>query len=251
MWVSRQTTGKRDLSHLYRRGRSITEAFRWRVRPARASSVLGVPPEGEGSVLGDTDSVEHQWNTHTPDLGGRADRVHFASLPDEQLAIVRRDLGDFRPPLAEALRRGRAPMAWSACRRASLATAMGSVASSRRSTRSWRPTPRSTPRSPSAVRSGCQTRLGAERASRAAAPSRERRRVGDPRLPGFVPGSPPTGSARNVPASGDRDPASGHVPAAGSTGRDGAVRYRGSVWYAIARWRIAAMRTVWWSSASW
>ena len=40
------------------------------------------------------------------DLRGRPDRVHFASLPDEQRAIVTRDLGDFRPLLAEALRRG-------------------------------------------------------------------------------------------------------------------------------------------------
>jgi predicted nuclease of predicted toxin-antitoxin system len=40
------------------------------------------------------------------DLRGRSDRVHFASLPDQQRAIVTRDLGDFRPLLAEALRRG-------------------------------------------------------------------------------------------------------------------------------------------------
>ena len=40
------------------------------------------------------------------DLRGRPDRVHFATLPDEQRAIVTRDLGDFRPLLAEALRRG-------------------------------------------------------------------------------------------------------------------------------------------------
>jgi hypothetical protein len=40
------------------------------------------------------------------DLRGRPDRVHFASLPGEQRAIVTRDLGDFRPLLAEALRRG-------------------------------------------------------------------------------------------------------------------------------------------------
>jgi predicted nuclease of predicted toxin-antitoxin system len=39
-------------------------------------------------------------------LRGRPDRVHFASLPDEQRAIVTRDLADFRPLLAEALRRG-------------------------------------------------------------------------------------------------------------------------------------------------
>lgn len=41
-------------------------------------------------------------------LRGRPDRVHFASQPDEQRAIVTRDLGDFRPLLAEALRRGAA-----------------------------------------------------------------------------------------------------------------------------------------------
>jgi hypothetical protein len=40
------------------------------------------------------------------DLKGRSDRVHFASLPDEQRAIVTRDLGDFRPLLADALRAG-------------------------------------------------------------------------------------------------------------------------------------------------
>ena len=40
------------------------------------------------------------------DLRGRADRVHFASLPDQQRAIVTRDLGDFRPLLADAVRRG-------------------------------------------------------------------------------------------------------------------------------------------------
>jgi len=40
------------------------------------------------------------------DLGGRPDRVHFASLPVEQRAIVTRDLADFRPLLAEELRRG-------------------------------------------------------------------------------------------------------------------------------------------------
>jgi hypothetical protein len=40
------------------------------------------------------------------DPRGRPDRVHFASLPDEQRAIVTRDLADFRPLLAEALRRG-------------------------------------------------------------------------------------------------------------------------------------------------
>ena len=40
------------------------------------------------------------------DLRGRPDRVHFASLADEQRAIVTRDLADVRPLLAEALRRG-------------------------------------------------------------------------------------------------------------------------------------------------
>lgn len=40
------------------------------------------------------------------DLRGRADRVHFASLPEEQGVIVTRDLADFRPLLADALRRG-------------------------------------------------------------------------------------------------------------------------------------------------
>ena len=40
-----------------------------------------------------------------PELRGRPDRVHFASLPDQQRAIVTRDLGDFRPLLSEALRR--------------------------------------------------------------------------------------------------------------------------------------------------
>jgi predicted nuclease of predicted toxin-antitoxin system len=40
------------------------------------------------------------------DLRGRSDRVHFASLPDQQRAIVTRDLGDFRPLLAQALRSG-------------------------------------------------------------------------------------------------------------------------------------------------
>ena len=40
------------------------------------------------------------------DLRGRSDRVHFASLPEEQRAIVTRDLADFRPLLAETLRRG-------------------------------------------------------------------------------------------------------------------------------------------------
>lgn len=40
------------------------------------------------------------------ELRGRPDRVHFASLPHEQRAIVTRDLGDFRPLVADALRRG-------------------------------------------------------------------------------------------------------------------------------------------------
>ena len=40
------------------------------------------------------------------DLRGRPDRVHFASLPTEQRAIVTRDLADFRPLLAEEMRRG-------------------------------------------------------------------------------------------------------------------------------------------------
>ena len=41
-----------------------------------------------------------------PELRGRPDRVHFASLPEQQRAIVTRDLGDYRPLLAEAVRRG-------------------------------------------------------------------------------------------------------------------------------------------------
>lgn len=40
------------------------------------------------------------------DLRGRPDRVHFASLPDQQRVIVTRDLGDFRPLLADAVRHG-------------------------------------------------------------------------------------------------------------------------------------------------
>jgi predicted nuclease of predicted toxin-antitoxin system len=40
------------------------------------------------------------------DLRGRPDRVHFALLPEQQRAIVTRDLGDFRPLLAEAVRSG-------------------------------------------------------------------------------------------------------------------------------------------------
>jgi Domain of unknown function (DUF5615) len=41
-----------------------------------------------------------------PDLSGRSDRVHFASMPDQCRAIATQDLGDFRPLLAEALRAG-------------------------------------------------------------------------------------------------------------------------------------------------
>ena len=39
-------------------------------------------------------------------LRGRTDRVHFAALREQQRAIVTRDLADFRPLLAEELRRG-------------------------------------------------------------------------------------------------------------------------------------------------
>lgn len=41
-----------------------------------------------------------------PGLAGRSDRVHFATAPDQRRAIVTHDLGDFRPLLAAALRRG-------------------------------------------------------------------------------------------------------------------------------------------------
>ena len=41
-----------------------------------------------------------------PELKGRSDRVHFASLPDQQRVIVTRNLGDFRPLLTDALRSG-------------------------------------------------------------------------------------------------------------------------------------------------
>jgi Domain of unknown function (DUF5615) len=41
-----------------------------------------------------------------PGLRGRPDRVHFAALAGEQRVIVTRDLGDFRPLLADAVRRG-------------------------------------------------------------------------------------------------------------------------------------------------
>lgn len=41
-----------------------------------------------------------------PELIGRSDRVHFASMPAQRRAIVTQDLGDFRPLLAEAMRSG-------------------------------------------------------------------------------------------------------------------------------------------------
>ena len=41
-----------------------------------------------------------------PALRGRPDRAHAASLATQQRAIVTRDLGDFRPLLAEAAREG-------------------------------------------------------------------------------------------------------------------------------------------------
>lgn len=41
-----------------------------------------------------------------PGLRGRSDRAHFASLATQQRAIVTRDLGDYRPLLAEATRLG-------------------------------------------------------------------------------------------------------------------------------------------------
>jgi predicted nuclease of predicted toxin-antitoxin system len=41
-----------------------------------------------------------------PELIGRSDRVHFASIPQQRRAIVTQDLGDFRPLLAEAMRSG-------------------------------------------------------------------------------------------------------------------------------------------------
>ncbi len=40
------------------------------------------------------------------ELIGRADRVHFASTPEQRRAIVTQDLGDFRPLLAQAMRAG-------------------------------------------------------------------------------------------------------------------------------------------------
>lgn len=39
-----------------------------------------------------------------PELIGRSDRVHFASMPEQRRAIATQDLGDFRPLLAEAMR---------------------------------------------------------------------------------------------------------------------------------------------------
>jgi len=41
-----------------------------------------------------------------PELIGRADRVHFASMPKQRRAIVTQDLGDFRPLLTHAMRAG-------------------------------------------------------------------------------------------------------------------------------------------------
>jgi Domain of unknown function (DUF5615) len=41
-----------------------------------------------------------------PELIGRPDRVHFASMPKQRRAIVTQDLGDFRPLLAQAMRAG-------------------------------------------------------------------------------------------------------------------------------------------------
>lgn len=41
-----------------------------------------------------------------PELIGRADRVHFASMPAQARAIVTQDLGDFRPLLGDAMRAG-------------------------------------------------------------------------------------------------------------------------------------------------
>jgi hypothetical protein len=39
-----------------------------------------------------------------PELIGRSDRVHFASIPGQRQAIVTQDLDDFCPLLAEAIR---------------------------------------------------------------------------------------------------------------------------------------------------
>ncbi len=44
--------------------------------------------------------------TERLELTGLADRVQFACAPAERRAIVTRDAGDFRPLLAEAIRRG-------------------------------------------------------------------------------------------------------------------------------------------------
>jgi Domain of unknown function (DUF5615) len=41
-----------------------------------------------------------------PHLIGRSDRVQFAGLADERRAIVTEDVGDYRPLLASAVRRG-------------------------------------------------------------------------------------------------------------------------------------------------
>lgn len=41
-----------------------------------------------------------------PELIGRADRLHFASMPEERRAIVTQDLGDFRPLFGETIRAG-------------------------------------------------------------------------------------------------------------------------------------------------
>jgi len=41
-----------------------------------------------------------------PRLRGRPDRVHQAGMSSERRAIVTEDVGDFRPLLAEAMRRG-------------------------------------------------------------------------------------------------------------------------------------------------
>jgi uncharacterized protein DUF5615 len=41
-----------------------------------------------------------------PHLIGRSDRVQFAGLPDQRRAIVTEDVGDYRPLLASAVRRG-------------------------------------------------------------------------------------------------------------------------------------------------
>lgn len=43
-----------------------------------------------------------------PGLAGRADRAHFAAMAGERRAIVTEDVGDFRPLLVDASRRGTA-----------------------------------------------------------------------------------------------------------------------------------------------